>query len=171
MKYKHKKCEKRCDCFTKMLKTIKTFLVGTVANIKDSMVCLFKTIGAFFYSLFYGNCMPSRRYPRTVEKFIEVLIPLFDMNFEQDEIILGHGQHEVLVETECPVKRVWFTFTDVKGIPICQGAPDMCGITVVPEGFIINASINSSRRGIRYFATLRRHDESAKDETRTMLDD
>lgn len=132
---------------------------------------MFKAIGKFFSFLFGWIKMPQRRYPKTIEKLIEVMVPLFDLNFEQDEIVLGAGQHEVVVETERPVKRVWFTFAGVRGIPICQGSPDMVGITVIPEGFVINADIKSDRRGIRYFAILKRDADEADEDLRSNPDD
>mgnify|MGYP007111424894 CR=1 FL=1 len=98
--------------------------------------------------------MASRRGAKKIVQILEFIIPQFDLEFEQDEIVLGAGHHEVFIPIERPIKRVWFTFTDARRVPVCQGDIDRCGVTVQPDGFTIYADIYSDRRGIRWFAML-----------------
>lgn len=97
--------------------------------------------------------MASRK--RKIITFIkEVMVPLFSMDHEQDEIFLASGDHELVVETNYVPTKVWFTFTEQEGIPVCGGNVDKLGITLLPKGFVISAQIHSDVRGIRWLAIL-----------------
>lgn len=144
-------------------------IMSTVLKFCTNLFCKFGScVSGFVSGIFkffhkWGN-MASRRGPKTIEKLVEVMIPLFDLKFEQDDVILNHGNHEIFIPTDGRVKRVWFTFTDVRYIPVCQGAADMVGITTRPDGFVINAVINSEYRGIRYFAVIKNDEDHGHDD-------
>lgn len=140
-------------------------IMKTVFKFCTSLFCKFGSCVSGFVSgifkFFHKWCnMANRRGPKSIEKLVEVIIPLFDLKFEQDDVILNYGNHEIFIPTTGRVKRVWFTFTDVRYIPVCQGAADMVGITTRPDGFVINAVINSEYRGIRYFAVIKADDDN-----------
>lgn len=97
--------------------------------------------------------MASRK--RKIITFIkEVMVPLFDLHHDQDEIFLAAGDYELVIETNYVPTKVWFTFTEQEGIPVCGGNIDKVGITMLPKGFILIAQIHSDVRGIRWLAVL-----------------
>ncbi len=155
-------------CKKKSMRNMLSMTLNKFCEFFNSLFATFyfciQNIIVWIGNLFSGCNMASRRGPKAIEKLVEVMIPLFDLHFEQDDIILNHGEHEIFVPTKGRVKRVWFTFTDVRYIPICQGSADMCGVTIRPDGFIIHASIKSEYRGIRYFAVVRHQNDHRNDE-------
>lgn len=96
----------------------------------------------------------ASRTRRIITLIKEIMVPLFDLNHDQDEIFLAAGDHELVIETNYVPTKVWFTFTEQEGIPVCGGNVDKVGITMLPKGFVLTAQIHSDVRGIRWLAIL-----------------
>lgn len=95
--------------------------------------------------------MGARRYPRRI---ITIKVPVLDENARKDVVNLNRGQHTLSISTESQPAKVWVRFIDGGDIPVCQGDVDRVGVTIVPDGFILNANIQSDSKSIEWLAMM-----------------
>lgn len=84
------------------------------------------------------------------------LANIFGKTYETDSILLGNGVHEIEIETDGMVSRVWVSFDneeDYAQLPICHGNIDKVGVMRTEEGFILFADIASTSRRVRWFSS------------------
>lgn len=92
----------------------------------------------------------------------EALSGLFGVNFQDGELTLNNGRHEIEIDLgELFLSRVWVSFNDLveDSVPSCYGNLDAVSVVEKENSFILIADIQSESRTIRWFATLLEQEE------------
>jgi hypothetical protein len=71
-------------------------------------------------------------------------------NSEEGCISLNQGIHQVTVDTKVTPVEVFLSVRPL-GTPVCVGAVDMVGYTLLPTGFTLYADIKSNSAEVCYF--------------------
>jgi len=66
-------------------------------------------------------------------------------NSSSGDIVLGFGQHEIVIKMEnTPCKVALSLRTPCDGTPVCQGDINKIGVTILENGFILYADIKTN---------------------------
>lgn len=66
-------------------------------------------------------------------------------------ITLNQGNHEITIACDTIPERVFLSVTPL-GTPVCVGAIDLVGYTLIPDGFVLYAEIKSAAAEVCYVA-------------------
>lgn len=87
------------------------------------------------------------------EKIIVKEVPILGRHRQTGVLHLNKGTHSINVETKHKPEKVWVSFKEAEGIPVCHGDIDRVGVTITPDGFIVDAHINSDTRSIEWLSS------------------
>lgn len=73
-------------------------------------------------------------------------------NFDNGEIYLGPGEHEITVPTSVAVANVWFSVVDDESRPVCQDEETVIGASPNDGGFVLFAKVSNWVR-VEWFAS------------------
>jgi len=89
------------------------------------------------------------------EKIIVKEVPVLGKHQDKGVLHLNKGTHSITVETKREPEKIWVSFKEEDiAIPVCHGDVDRVGVTMTPEGFVVEAEIFTDTRTIEWLAEL-----------------
>lgn len=85
------------------------------------------------------------------------LLYLYLRSFDEGRIILSTGVYEWKITTKGKPKAIWFGQTadqNLDVVPTCQGVVNKFGATMLTDGFILHAEVNTAQTEIFWQALL-----------------